>query len=222
MTEETLRLILDKNPGIINIILTAVLFPLGFMWLTNRNNRKMKEIEKSLEIKFNSKEDLRQQEKKVYSALSKILFDVQQLHVSLSGTCVDNDCITNAVKKFDESVSKCHDDISNNMLYLSSNAINLIYQFYKQISELKIELKELNDRKAFDMAHVSVFFSSQSLADTVIAVQEIFVVERSDLKVRFDKTQQEMMRNCCGTPPPAALKQKYETLKQTLAVRQTV
>lgn len=86
---ETIRLILEKNPGLINILLTAVVLPLAILWLTNRHSRKMKEIEKNLELNFKSKDDLREQEKKVYSSLSKILFDVQQLHVSLSGNCVD-------------------------------------------------------------------------------------------------------------------------------------
>ncbi len=222
MTDETLRLIIENNPGLFNIILTGLLLPIGILWLTNRHSRKLKEIEKQLDIKYNSKDDLRKQEKMVYSSLSKILFDVQQLHVSLSGTCIDNKCISDAIQKFDSSVTKYHEDISNNMLYLSSKAINLIYSFYIDISQLKLELKELNDRKAFDMAHVSVYYSSQSLADTLISIQEIFIKERDDLKVEFDKAQQEMMKYCCGTEPPEDLKKKYDALKQSLVTRQVI
>lgn len=219
MNEETLRLIFEKNPGLLNILLTGVLLPLGILWLTNRHNRKQKETERSLENKFNSKVNLRQQEKIIYASLSKILFDIQQLYISLSGTCGEDDCIAKAVKKFDEAVTKYHGDISNNMLYLSSPVINSVYKFYKQMSELKIELKELNEKKEFEMAPIPVFYSSQLLADTIIEVQEIFMKERPDLKVQFDKRQQEMMKSICGIPPSATIKKKYELLKQNLAVK---
>jgi len=39
---ETLKHILDNNPGLVNIILTGVFLPLGILWLTNRNNRQLK------------------------------------------------------------------------------------------------------------------------------------------------------------------------------------
>ena len=38
---ETLKHILDNNPGLVNIILTGVFLPLGILWLTNRNNRQL-------------------------------------------------------------------------------------------------------------------------------------------------------------------------------------
>ena len=96
--------LLENNPGFANIAITGLMLPLLVLWLTNRHQRKMKEVEKQLDIKYNSQEDLRSQEKQVYSSLSKILFDVQQLHVALSGTCVDENCILDAVKRFDDSV----------------------------------------------------------------------------------------------------------------------
>jgi len=103
---EIVRIILEKNPGLVNILLTGVILSFGILWLTNRSNRKLKEVEKNVELKYKTKDDLREQEKKVYSSLSKILFDVQQLHVSLSGPCVDANCIVDSLKKFDTSVSK--------------------------------------------------------------------------------------------------------------------
>ena len=210
---DTIRLILENNPGLINIIVTGVILPVAILLLTNRHSRKIKEIEKSLDLRFNAQEDIRNQEKKVYASLSKILFDVQQLHVSLSGTCIDTNCLKDALNKFDVSISKYHEEISNNLLYLSSNAINIIYKFYNQISNLKIELKELNESKNFDMAHVAVYYSSKNLANTVIEMQENFVSERKDLKLQFNKDRQEMMRYCCGTEPPSELKERYEVLK---------
>jgi uncharacterized SAM-dependent methyltransferase len=173
-------------------------------------------------LKFKSKDDVRTQEKKVYSALSKILFDVQLLHVSLSGRCVDTNCILDAITKFDESVRKCHDDIADSMLYLSSDSINLIYQFYNLIGQLKIQLQELDKQKEHEMAHVTVFYMSQALANVVIDIQELFVSQRSELKDQFDKTKQQMMRYCCGAEPPKELKEKYEKLMAAMKLRHIV
>jgi hypothetical protein len=216
VNNDTLQLLLDKNPGLLSILFTGVLLPLGILWLTNRHNRKQKESEKSLDIKYNSKEDLRHQKRMIYASLSKILFDLQQLHTSLSDTATDSDSIINAIKRFEVSISKYHGDISNNMLYLSSPVINLIYKFYSQINELKIELRELSILKANDMARISVFYYSQDMADTLIEVQEIFIRERIDYQVQFDKAQQGMMKKSFGPSPPDEMKAKYDRIKQTL------
>jgi hypothetical protein len=213
---ETIKYIIENNPGLVNIILTGVLLPLGILWLSNRNNRQLKRIEKNLELQFKTKDDIREQEKRVYSSLSKILFDVQQLHVSLSGTCVDTSCIIEALNKFDISVSKCHSDIADNMLYLSSESINLIYDFYNTIGQLKIQLQELDRQKEYNLANVTVYYSAQNLADTLILIQELFISQRSDLKVQFDKLSQEKMRYCCGQEPPKDLKEKYEHVKTAM------
>jgi hypothetical protein len=62
---EIIKYILENNPGLVNIILTGVLLPLGILWLTNRNNRQLKRIEKNLELQFKTKDDIREQEKRV-------------------------------------------------------------------------------------------------------------------------------------------------------------
>lgn len=210
---------LEKNPGLVNIVLTGVLLPLGILWLTNRHTRKMKEIEKRIDLKYKAEDEVREQEKKVFSSLSKILFDVQQLHVSLSGTCIDSSCIENGLKRFDAAVSKCHEDISNNMLTLSSPVINLIYKFYSGIGDLKIQLQELDKSKTYDMAHVAVYYSSQELADSIIDIQELFVAQRTELRAQFNKAQQEMMKYCCGSMPPAELQQRYDSLREAIRAR---
>jgi len=214
--EEIIKLILEQNPGLVTVVLIGVLLPIAILWLANRNNRKLKELEKSIDLKFKAKNDMREQEKRVYSSLSKILFVVQQLQVSLSGTCVDTSCIIDALKKFDNSVSKCHKDIADNMLYLSSDTINLIYDFYNTIGQLKIQLQELDKKKEYSLANVTVYYSAQSLADTLIQIQELFISQRSDLKVQFDKLRQEKMRYCCGLKPPKEQKEKYEQLRTTM------
>ena len=209
------KIILEK-PEIIVTVLSGFLLPIVLVWLNNFYNLKTKNREKELDQKFNANEELRKQEKAVYASLSKVLFDVQQLHVSLSGSCIDEDCINRAVSKFDESVTKYHDEISNNLLYMSSEVINDIYRFYSKLSDLKINLKEFNNSKNFEMAHVLVYYFSSELAETLIDLQDRLLKKRSNLQIDFDRAKQDMMKYCCGTKPPQELLDKYLTLQKKL------
>ena len=152
-----LEILLKNNPGLLTIFITGLILPISLVWINNRNARKIKELEKELDETYKGKEVMKSHERSVYASLSKILFDVQQLHVALSGTCIDKNCIENAVSKFDESMTKYHGEISSNLLYMSSNVINSIYLFYSKISDLKISLKEFNESQNFEMAHVCVY-----------------------------------------------------------------
>lgn len=204
--------LLTQKPEILITILSGFLLPIILVWLNNRYNLKQKDREKELELKYSVKNDLKVQERAVYSSLSKILFDVQQLHVSLSGTCVDQNCINNAISKFDSSVTKYHEEISNNLLCMPSKVIDLIYNFYNKISELKISLAEFNDTKSYSMAHISVYMNSITLAEVLIDIQEQFILKDDILKKDFDKAQQEMMKYCCGSRPPRKLFDEYVVL----------
>ncbi|MGN6439060.1 MAG: hypothetical protein ACTHMM_21130 [Agriterribacter sp.] len=215
MGEKLINLLTEK-PEILVTILSGFLLPIILVWLNNRYNIQQKDKEKELELKYSTKNDLKIQEKAVYSSLSKILFDVQQLHVSLSGNCIDQNCIDHAVTKFDESLIKYHEEISNNLLYMPSKIIDLIYKFYGRISDLKISLKNFNDNKNYEMAHVSVYLDSAGLAEILIDIQDYFIQKDEILKKDFNKTQQEMMKYCCGSKPPKELFDKYVILlKQT-------
>lgn len=211
MIEKIINLLTEK-PEILVTILSGFLLPIILVWLNNHYNLKQKDKEKELELKYSTKNDLKNQEKAVYSSLSKILFDVQQLHVALSGTCIDQNCINNAVTKFDESITKYHEEISNNLLYMPSKVIDLIYKFYGKISDLKISLKSFNDTKNYEMAHVSVYLDSTELAEILIDIQDYFIQKDEVLKKDFDKTQQEMMKYCCGSKPPKDLFDNYVVL----------
>lgn len=210
------ELMIEKNPGLFTVLITGLLLPVAVLVLTNRNTKRLKELEKELDQKYQGKQEVKNQEKAVYSSLSKILFDVQQLHVALSGTCIDKNCIDCAVAKFDSSITKYHEEISNNLLYMPSVIIDNIYKFYSKISDLKISLKEWNDSKNFEMAHVSVYSYSIELADVVIDIQELLVAENATLKKNFDKAEQEMMKYCCGRKPPKEVIEKYIELYQQI------
>jgi hypothetical protein len=214
---------IDKNPTLLITILTGLILPLGLVYLNNRNNIKLKTIENKLlletkkldkELDEESKkgEIIKGQERMVYASLSKILFDVQQLHVSLSGTCIDKNCIDKSLEKFDNSISKYHEEIANNMLYMPSRVINQIYDFYSKISDLKVSLKEFNDLKEYEMAHVSVYMHSIELSEILIDIQAEFISKDEKLKSDFDKSAQEMMKYCCGRKPPKEDFEKFMDL----------
>lgn len=209
------KIIMEK-PEILVTVLSGFLLPLILVWLNNFYNLKSKSREKELEHRFNAKEELLKQEKSVYASLSKMLFDVQQLHVSLSGSSVDEDCINRCVSKFDDSITKYHEEISNNLLYMSSEVINDIYRFYSKLSDLKISLKEYNNSKNFEMAHVLVYYYSSQLADNLIDLQDRLLKKRSGLQIEFDRTKQQMMRYCCGSEPPKELFDKFLKLQKQL------
>lgn len=206
------EILIENNPGLFTVLITGLLLPLGMLWLNNRNTRKITELEKQLDEKYSNKETAKSQERAVYSSLSKILFDVQQLHVALSGSCVDKNCIDTAVTKFDTSITKYHEEISNNLLYMPSIIIDNIYKFYSQISDLKVSLKDFNESENFEMAYVSVYAYSTELADTLINIQELLIAEDIELKKNFDKAEQDMMRYCCGRKPPKEVIEKYINL----------
>jgi hypothetical protein len=50
--KDIIKLILEQNPGLVTVSLTSVLLPIAILWLTNRNNRKLKELEKNIDLIF--------------------------------------------------------------------------------------------------------------------------------------------------------------------------
>ncbi|MFD2937094.1 hypothetical protein [Spirosoma flavum] len=209
--EKLIDLLIAK-PEIVVSVLSGFLLPIILVWLNSHYSLQTKIREKELDNKNSDDEKIKIQEKSVYASLSKILFDVQQLHVSLSGSCIDKSCIEDSVSKFDQSVIKYHEEISNNMLYMPSKIIDDIYRFYGKLSDLKISLKGFNDTQNYEMAHVSVYVHSGQLAEILIDIQDRLLQKRSNLKIEFDRTQQEMMKYCCGSKPPKQVFDKYMTL----------
>src|SRR5690554_1473350 len=205
-----------ERPEMLVTILSGFLLPIGLVWLNNYYNLRGKSREQELDLEYSSKKEIQRSEKEIYASLSKILFDVQQLHVALSGTCVDSNCITDAVKKFDTDVNKCHEEISKNLLHMPSSVINEIYRFYSKISDLKISLREFNDTKNFSMAHVCVYDYATEIAETLIDIQEKLLEGKNELKKKFNKTEQQIMKYCCGSKPPKELLEQYLTLLREL------
>lgn len=209
-----------QNPGLFYSFLSGLLLPIIILIINNTNSRKLKKIElnnskeikkleKELVLKSSKNELIENQNRIIFASLSQILFDVQALHVSLSGSCVDKQCIDEALTRFDESLKKYHDEISTCMLYVPSNVINLIYDFYGKISELKIFLRDIDKDSDFAIAHVSVSMGSVELSMVIFQIQNIFVENDSTLKSNFNEAHQQMMKYCCGRRPPTHLFERY-------------
>jgi len=201
----------------------SVMLPIIILWLAGRQSRKIKKLEtdfeiskifetKSLERKFSTDFEKKEHEKVVHASLIKILFEVQTLHIGLSGNCVDFKCIEDATKNFKEAFSKYQSIISDNQIYLSSKVTNSLYRFYKTLGQLMIELKEIQEKKYFDIAIVAVYDYSQLLADEILSIQESFIKQRSDLTAEFNKIELTDFKACCGAQPPEEQRQKYYQL----------
>src|SRR5690606_8446460 len=129
--QELLIELLRTNPGIGTVALTAVILPLTILWMTNRQNRKLKDRDYENELKRaefmknlegTTTEGIKKadHERLVHSSLVKILFDVQTLHIALSGSCVDYKCVDDAMERFRVSFAKYQEAIADNQLFLSS------------------------------------------------------------------------------------------------------
>ena len=225
--KEVILELLRSNPGIGTVALSAFVLPLAVLWITNRHTRRLKRIEhendlkraqfdKDLEGTTSEKRLKADHERLVHASLVKILFDVQKLHIALSGKCVDYKCLDEAVDKFQLSFSRYQEAIADNQLFLSSKVTNLLYRFYQLLGQLLVELKDLKDSKQFDLSVVAVYSSSQQLADSVIVIQDEFNSHRKAVEERFAQADLSNFRQCCGQPPPNYLQERYDRAKEKL------
>ena len=205
----------------------SVMLPIIILWLTGRQGRKIKKLEtdfeinkifetKKLESKFSTDAEKKEHEKVVHASLIKILFEVQSLHIALSGNCVDFKCIEDATNNFKDAFAKYQSVISDNQIYLSSQVTNSLYKFYKTLGQLMIELKEIQQNKFYDIAIVAVYDYSQLLADEILNIQEAFIKQRSDLTAEFNKIELTDFKACCGQQPPQEQREKYYKLMRQI------
>ena len=220
MSETLANNILDT----IKLIGPAVILPICILWLTNRQTRKNKALDNEFELSkltesrkidqsFNIDNEKKNHEKTVHSCLVKILFEIQNLHISLSGNCVDFKCVNDALKEFRDSFKKYQHIISENQIYLSSKVTNHLYSFYNLLAELLTELKDIQDQKNYDIAIVSVNEYSGQLANEIIEIQDLFIKQREDLAAEFNKIELTEFSKCCGYQPSKELRDKYYKLK---------
>ena len=195
--------------------------------LNNSHNRKIKKIElendltkerekHKNELKSTSIKETNDYEKIVHSSLIKILFEVQKLHISLSGKCDDYTCINSATSDFINMFTKYQTIIAESQIFLSSFCTNKIYKFYNILSDLLIELKNIQYKEKYEFAIVSVNEHSKELAQVIIEIQEHFVNKREELKKEFDKIELTDFSSCCGLQPPKELKEQYYNMRKEL------
>ncbi|MBK7339686.1 MAG: hypothetical protein IPQ10_08730 [Saprospiraceae bacterium] len=209
----------------LKIIGPSVILPIFILWMTNRNARKNREIEQEFELKKLQKNkeldvdySIELNRKKhhiiVHSALVNILFDIQKLHISLSGHCSDVSCIDDAMKEFQNKFTEQQAKISEYQIFLSSNITNRLYKFYSLLGELAVELREIKESKQFEIAIASVYNYSVRLAEEIIYIQNEILAKRKELNSDFNTLELPYFRSCCGQEPPDNIKQQYENIRK--------
>lgn len=220
--KEIIQDILKNNPGIITTVVTALFLPIILLVVTNSQTRKQKDMDQKFEIE---KEKLKRQielgidpentkkiqENLVYSSLIKILFEVQKLHIELSGNCVDYKCLEKAVDSFKPKFSQYQEIISENQLYLRPKVTNDLYDYYQTLGNLLIEIKEIEIEKKYELANVAVYFHAQQLATIILRIQNGLSEIRKDLNYEIKNEDLMNFVNCCGRPPK---KQDIEQYKK--------
>ncbi len=204
--------------------LSPIVLGLGVLLISNFHNRKTKARDQEFEldkIKAENKEETvhtieeekRIHQKEVYASLLKILFDVQSLHIDLSGNCVDYKCIDESIAKFKSNLNRYQDKIAENQIYLSAEYTNALYGFYRLIGELLIELKDIREKKKFHLAIASVQVRASELAMNTITFSLLengnsTITEEMEEEIGFWEKYSNFI-NCCGEFPDQKITQEY-------------
>ncbi len=212
----------DSIIDIAKFALPGIVLPILILWLNNRHNSKIKELEqkfeldkleasKKLDTRYTVEDEKRIHEKDVYACLLKILFEIQKLHIELSGNCVDFKCIDTAVASFKASLTKYQEKISDNQIYLTPEATNQLYGFYQKIGNLLIELKEMQDKKKYHLAIAGVYFRAKELAMTTLMLRYSFEPQ-SRTEITEEKLAKEYSNfiTCCGNAPSKPVIEEYK------------
>jgi len=208
----------------LKIVGPGVILPIIILFQTNRNARKQKTNDHEFELKklrtsreldtsSNLATKRKQHENVMHSALINILFQVQKLHISLSGHCVDFNCIDTAVDEFQKEFTKQQALISTNQIFLNSYITNRLYKFYNLLGELLVELKEIRDSNQYEIAIASVYNYSIQLAEEIIEIQQDLSTKRKELRNQFNKLEIPYFKSCCGQEPPPRIKKQYEKIR---------
>ena len=220
-----LELLIEKNPGLGNIVVSSFLLPVIILIINSHHNYKLKkheseiglkkiETEKEIQAKYENTTQKRQYQNIVLSSLVKLLFEVQRLHVELSSKCDDQTCIDKALERFNEAFARYQSLIADNQIYLSHTITNHLYAFYSELSELLIELNDIKSSGQFEIAIVPVYNKAKSLAGEIIAIQKLMLKERGELTDQFEAAHLEKMKNCCGREPSETQLAAYKVLKR--------
>jgi hypothetical protein len=156
----------------------------------------LKKLEKELDQKDKKNISSESQEDLTYAALTKILFDVQMLYSDLSVPSCNELCINDSLTKFKIKLYEHQSEIANNQLRLSPKTIDIIYKFYRLISNLTIDLiNNKNTDLSISLTCVSEY--AEKLADTVIEYQKEILTQRHK-EVPVELNNMVNFRSCCG------------------------
>lgn len=173
--------------------LFGLLLPVLILWMTNRHQREMKKLDIDLANENKEKSQMNDHEDMAYGALVRVLFDVQMLHVELSKSQCDEQCLEKAILEFQAKLKDNQLEIATHQLKLDSLLIDQIYMFYNIVSELIIHLSEIESIDT-NMAKACVASKASDLADCMVNYQRIVYSARGISKLR----EMPNFRKCCG------------------------
>ena len=199
--------LIENNPNVLGTLMSVFLVPVAIVFLNNRHQRNikmvemesqmaLKKLEKELDQKDNKHKSAESQEDLTYAALTKILFDVQMLYADLSVPSCNDLCVNDSLTKFRNKLYEHQSEIANNQLQLSPKIIDIIYKFYRLISNLTIDLINNKD-KSLNISLRCVSGYSEKLADTVIEYQKEILIQRHK-EVPVELNNMVNFRSCCG------------------------
>jgi len=223
---------------LLEVIGPVLLLPIGILWLTNRHTRSLsrEEHERRLEadsanrlanVKDSDSSSLLDRNKRVIAAMYQLLTVLQLRHVQAQcvGTTDPSSCMGIDNSGLQEAIVDAQEIFSSEFLFIGSKMIDQIYTLLARITELMVDLVELEASDAMEKASIEqvlIYEAAESCADVIAAVHESLVAEqikankgRRELLVReFSAKQIDNMRGCCGVTPSAAQRARADQFKQ--------
>ena len=184
MSENIILQMLDTA----KFVIPCVVLPLLVLWITRRAYRKNRENERRFELeKMNRNKQLgvdlyfekmrNDHDARLYGYLLRILFDLQKVHISLSGQ-IDGRHVSRAMNNFQKKFKEYQSEIAEFQFYLSPNLTNQLYKYFGQVNEFLIEGKEIKDLKEYQLVPVSAYHYSIRLAREILETHNLLVEEK--------------------------------------------
>jgi hypothetical protein len=215
-----LAVALTTNPNVLTVLCTALALPILILLLNNSQNRKLKFIDaecarqKEDRDKQRSENEVRREkEAHVYGSLLQILFAIQTLHarLSLPNASRHEDFIDREFEHLDSVVRKNQEKISDAQAYVDAKLIGVIYEVYSTVTEMQLELRNLQLLKDSKLALLPcVVEHSIRIGEATAKFHQATLKERTPEMIEATRA----LVRCCGRPATIEEQATYERLRK--------
>ncbi|MEM9775511.1 MAG: hypothetical protein AAF902_13095 [Chloroflexota bacterium] len=211
---------LDKNivtifslTAIIGSFITAIVSSRGGIRgkiLDFQHSQKLEEQK----AQQNAQNFIKESKALVYTALHKLLGQIQRLNVEISTDCVRPECIETAIKDFEKSWMHIQEHISERLYYLPKYAEDRVFKVYGIISDLMVDLRRVHEQNKCNLAIVPIREASEKLEHQIKLAKEEFanngVSTTENREMARSHTKRRPSRSsCCGKAPSPQIKADY-------------